>query len=211
VTPVEFDHPRGPRVLILPPLFDEANRMRRTLVQLMRRLHAQEMSVVLYDLPGTGDSAIASVDARFEDWAAFVAETGAYTATIAVRGGAILDRYVDVEHRWRLAPETGARVLRDMVRATAMSEKITAAELEARARAEPTRLAGTMVHPALFTALQAAAPSDDPAARTVTLGDGDNQIAGSPLWRRAEPGEDDVLLDAMFTDILIWMRACGVL
>ena len=44
--------------------------------------------------------------------------------------------------------------------------------------------------------------------RTVALGaDG---IAGTPLWLRAEPGEDAAMAEAIADDIAAWSATCGV-
>ena len=54
------------RVLLIPPLFEEANRMRRTLVLAMRALSA-DMGIVpslLPDLPGQNDSLEPTVAVR---------------------------------------------------------------------------------------------------------------------------------------------------
>ena len=200
----------APTVLVLPPLFEEANRMRRALVEVMRALDKRGIGSVLPDLPGTGDSMVATVDARFEHWAAAVAALPAMTATVAVRGGALLDGFARTAGRWRLAPESGARVIRDMIRATALSSDVTAAVLEARARDEPTRLAGNILHPSLVAALQTAVPGEDGTIRTVTLGEGPDSLPGAPLWRRAEPGDDAELVVAMADDIATWVDQCGL-
>lgn len=205
----------GRTVLILPPLFEEANRTRRLLVQTMRSLATKGIASLLPDLPGMNDSMVATADARFEHWLLAVesvaATVGKPLLTAAVRGGALLDGIGDA--KWRLAPETGARLLRDMVRATAMSAGVKATDLEAQARGCPTRLAGSTIDPALYTSLAAAAPSDKGAIRTVRLTDdpasADARLPGTPLWRRAEPGDDAALAEAMAADIADWVRTCA--
>jgi hypothetical protein len=111
-----------------------------------------------------------------------------------------------------LAPESGERLLRDMVRATALSRGIVASELDRLARAEPMRLAGNIVSPAVYSSFADAAPilgnyrtarlEDDVANRDVTL-------SGSKLWRAAEPGEDELLVTAAAADIATWVETCG--
>lgn len=198
-------------LLILPPLFEEANRTRQFLVTVMRRLADSGIATALPDLPGCNDSPVATVDARFENWRSAVAELVARLrpcAVAAFRGGALLDGAVDTVPRWRLAPESGARVVRDMVRSTAMGSGVKASVLEARARTEPTRLAGNLLHPALYTVLEIAIVEG--SARTVRLtddaGDADARIDGSPLWRRAEPGTDATLVDGVVADLCAWLR-----
>ena len=208
----------GPTILILQPLFEEANRTRRLLADVMRGLAARGIESVLPDLPGTNDSPVATADARFTDWSAAVTALAATlpvpSFTVSIRGGALLDGFAGAGWRWRLAPETGARLLRDMVRATAMTGGAKAGELEATARTQPTRLAGNVIDPALFAALEASVPEAAETVRVARLagdaGDADVLLPGTPLWRRAEPGEDDVLAAAMIDDIAQWVASCAV-
>ncbi len=211
---LSFGPEGAPRVLILPPLFEEANRTRHFLVEIMRGLASAGIASILPDLPGTNDSPVATMDARWAGWQEAVAALPAPIATVAVRGGALLDGFAATSHHWRLVPETGARLLRDMVRATAMTAGVKASELEATARAQPTALAGNLIHPELFVALENAVPHDQGTIRTVRLEDdaaaADALLAGTPLWRRAEPDHDPALANAVVTDIAEWMRSCGV-
>ena len=190
----------GPTILLIGPLFEEANRMRRLLVETMRGLASHGVASVLPNLPGMSDSPVATVDTRFVDWcdavAAVVATLPPPVMTVAVRGGALLDAAGHA--RWRLAPTSGASVLRDMVRATALSAGRKTAELAATARAVPTRLAGNVLHPLLYAALSEAEIVGD--AQLAAL-------AGTP-WRRAEPGDDDAFVAAMVADIVDWSKTC---
>lgn len=206
----------GPTILILPPLFEEANRMRRILVQVMRGLAERGIGSALPDLPGTNDSLVATVDARFEDWGVAIAALADTLPrpllTVAVRGGALLDGFAQADARWRLAPESGKRLLRDMLRATALTGGVKAGELEAQARISPTRLAGNLIHPDLFVALDAAQP-DAVEARIAAIGETlvepDVTFDGSPPWRRAEPEDDTALVSAMVDDIAQWAKTCA--
>ena len=203
-----------PVILVLQPLFEEANRMRRVLVEVMRGLAQHGYATVLPDLPGTNDSAIATVDARFEHWAEAVRSVSAEVtpiATIAVRGGALLDGRATGMPHWRLSPETGTRLLRDMVRATAVSAGLKTSDFDIQARTSPEQLVGNLIHPELYTAINAAR-FDTVDARTVRLegdtGHADLHIPGAPPWRRAEPGDDPTLVAAMVDDIATWANTC---
>ncbi len=210
---VRFGPEDAPLLLVLQPLFEEANRTRHFLVEIMRGLAAAGIASMLPDLPGTNDSCVATVDARFADWGTAIGALPAPFATISLRGGALLDGFTATDLHWRLAPETGARLLRDMVRASAMAAGIKAGELEAAARTEPTALAGNMIHPDLFIALEAAVPAMSGTIRTVRLeneaGDADARLGGTPLWRRAEPDHDAALAAAVVADIAEWVTSCG--
>ena len=52
------------------------------------------------------------------------------------------------------------------------------------------------------------------ATRTVRLNNdlaqADHRVLGTPLWRRAEPGEDSALAAALITDLTLWARQCAV-
>lgn len=205
----------GPTILILPPLFEEANRMRRILVQVTRGLAGQGVATALPDLPGMNDSMVPTVDARFEHWGAAVtalAETlPRPVLTVAIRGGALLDGFAKPEARWRLSPESGKRVLRDMLRATALTSTIKAGDLEEQARTASVRLAGNLIHTELFAALDKA-EVETVEARVAAIGETmaacDISFAGSPSWRRAEPEDDPALVAAMVDDIVSWTKIC---
>ena len=199
----------GPMVLILPPLFEEANRTRFFLVEVMRGLAGHGIVSLLPDLPGTNDSLVPTIDARLADWRDAVAALPVPIATVALRGGALLDDAARTDRHWRLAPEGGGRLLRDMIRATAITSRLKAAEIEASARTNPTTLAGSDLHPELFVALHSAAPVVGGAVRTARLDDdaaeADVRIMGTPLWRRAEPDHDPLMAEAMVADLTSWL------
>lgn len=211
---LRFGPDDAPTVLVLPPLFEEANRTRHFLVEVMRGLAAAGIASILPDLPGTNDSPVATVDARLADWQAAIAALPGPALTVSLRGGALLDDFAATDLHWRLAPETGARLLRDMVRATAITAGIKAGELEATARTQPTALAGNVLRPDLFSALEKTVPGESGTIRTVRLdedaGEADAQVGGLPLWRRAEPDHDPALAAAVVRDIADWMTSCGV-
>jgi hypothetical protein len=204
VTPItlKFGASASRQLLILPALFEEANRMRRFTVQLMRALEMHDIGSTLVDLPGQGEDSNALADVTVADWQQAVDAVAATLtkplSTVAIRGGALLDRHSD--RRWRLAPDTGARLLRDLVRATAMSSGSSASELDTKLRMGPIRLAGNLISPTLYTELLEADLKGD--ARTPDL-------SGKKLWRSAEPDDDPALVDAALADIREWLEACG--
>ena len=188
----------GPALLLLPPLFEELNRTRALLATAMRALAAEGFSCWLPDLPGTGESERALEEVGWEDWrqataAAF--ETAGAVATIALRGGALLDHPSPA--RWRFAPAPGASLARDLARAGLMTEGG----------------GGYAPSEALLAALGAAEPVSGAAVRTVRLAtdraEAELKLEGPPLWRRAEPQNNYELAGAMASDIGQWVRACG--
>jgi hypothetical protein len=188
-------------IAVLPALFEEANRMRRFTVSVMRSLGDKGIGTALHDFPGTGESETALRDVSLADWQRFATELAElYPASIAFRGGCLLD--APFKHRWQLAPESGERLLRDMVRATAFSAGATAAELDAQARAESVRLAGNMFNPGLYAALHEATSAPGASAST---------IEGPKLWRLAEPGDDPAYAAAVADEIAEWVTSCGII
>jgi hypothetical protein len=186
-------------LLVLPALFEEANRMRRFTVSVMRYLGTRGIGTILPDLPGTGDSEMRLCDASLADWHDAVSALAEQASgSVAIRGGALLDGALG--RRWRLAPDSGERLLRDMIRATALSGGLSAADLDRQARAQPTRLAGNMLSPDLYTALHAATPVEGAHVATVE---------GPKLWRSAEPSDDPEFARVVADDIASWITTCG--
>ena len=211
---LRFGEPGWTTIVVLQPLFEEANRIRAILVAVMRELAETGIASILPDLPGMGDSPVATINARFEHWTEAVGSLSRTLPqppmTVAVRGGALLDSFADASARWRLAPENGGRLLRDMIRATALTAGEKAGEVEQRAQSEPTRLAGNTIHPDLFAALERASCLSGPNVRTVGLDErADVAIAGTAIWRRAEPTQDAVLVAGMVGDIRQWVSQCA--
>lgn len=60
---VAFDQARARRVLVCPAWFDEANKLRRFTVEVMRRLDKAGIDSFLPDLPGCNDS-VARLDTQ---------------------------------------------------------------------------------------------------------------------------------------------------
>ena len=186
-------------LLILPALFEEANRMRRFTVSVMRNLADRGIGTILPDLPGAGESEQSFADVTMDDWRAAVSSlTDDIFGSVAIRGGCLMDG--TIAHRWRLAPENGERLLRDMVRATAFSMGVSASEIDEQARSAPTRLAGHLLSPALYSALHDAIPVDSAYITSVE---------GKKLWRAAEPGDDPEFARLIADDISAWAKSCA--
>ncbi len=185
------------QLLVIEPLFEEANRCRRLIAQVMRKLDAAGVSAAIAELPGTGESLVPIADVRLQDWRRAVAEyRPAFVASF--RGGALIDDAPGCNQVWRFAPETGARIVRDLRRAALTS-------------GNDTLLAGHSLSAGFLVDLEAAGPTG--IARTVRLASdaagADVNVEGSPLWRRAEPGEDPALAEALSNDLLAWMTSCA--
>lgn len=216
---LRFDPAGAPRatVLIVPPLFDEANRLRRTLVLAMYALAADRFSTVLPDLPGQNESLVAleAVDlARWQDGLAEVAASLDGPVVVgSIRGGALIDHRVKAAAWWRLAPVGGASLLRTMMRARVAADREAGIEssldsLQEAAKAAPLLLAGNALSPAMVAQLGSAEAQPVEPLRSIGLGA--EGIAGTPLWLRAEPGEDATMAAAIAADIIAWSRTCGI-
>ena len=204
-------------VVIIPPLFEEANRTRRTLVLAMRALAADGFAVMLPDLPGQNESIVPLADVDLERWRDALAETttgiDGPLVMASVRGGALIDHRAKADVWWRLAPVGGASLLRTLMRARVAADReaglATSLEsLQAAAQSDALLLAGNALSPAMVAQLGAAEAQPVEPLRSIALGtDG---IAGTRLWLRAEPGEDAAMAGAIAADIAAWSRACGI-
>ncbi len=193
----------GPQVIVLQPLFEEMNRCRALVSALCRGLARHGISCWLPDLPGTGESPRALEGVRWAEWQEAVrsvderirTQTGRSPASIALRGGALLDGAIE-SRRWRLTPTSGRSLLSDLRRSALMGG------------GDPSAPAGYRLGPELTQSLQAADCVDGSNTRTIRLGSddrpADRQVEGSPVWRRPEPTADPALADILITDIASW-------
>lgn len=189
------------QIIIIEPLFEEANRCRRLLVSVMRGLAANGIGSVLPDLPGTGESLVDIRDVAFSDWheaLGTVVEMVQPVVIASLRGGALLERGLPAKGYWRFAPETGTRIVRDLRRTQLSGSAL---------------YAGHAINDAFLAALEVAPTVPVAPLRTVRLesdaADADAKIAGSPLWRRAEPGDDPELAAALAADLTDWVTQCA--
>lgn len=189
---VAFDRGRERRILILPALFDEANKLRRFTVETMRRLDAAGCDSFLPDLPGCNESPAPLAAQTLRSWqdaaAAAAAHFGA-TEALAIRGGALC---APVElPAWRYAPATGASILRAMLRARAIASKEagvdeTRESLLEQGRETGLELAGYRLGAAMVRELETAEPTGGAALANIAQSD----LGGAGLWLRAEPDHD---------------------
>ncbi|MGV3510569.1 MAG: hypothetical protein ACO1OX_01060 [Novosphingobium sp.] len=183
-----LDRDRKRRLLIVPPLFDEANRMRRMLVDTMRLLDDAGIDTFLPDLPGCNESLQRFEAQSLHGWrSAMQLAAGHFRAThvLAVRGGALV--FPNMLPGWALEPAKGATILRQMIRARTIAarevgvQEDSAALLE-RGRTEGLELAGWPCGASLIAGLETALPQVE-GHHLVTQG----QLGGGGLWLRAEP------------------------
>ena len=196
-----------PIVVAALPLFEEANRTRQFMVTILRALAAAGIASVLPDLPGTGDSIVVTHASRLADqrdaYGDLIRQLGARCYALAIRGGALVDVGAPVAGRWHFAPQSGGEVVRelDRMRATARTE-----------RTDDGNYAGNTLSATMLADIRDASLHRGGAQRTVRL-DTDPRVAdakypGSPLWRRAEPGNDILLAQKLAADISQWTASC---
>ena len=206
-------------ILFVPPLFEEANRTRRTLVLAMRALAADGFATLLPDLPGQNESLVPLEQVDLASWQSALADAAATIdgplVIASLRGGALIDHHAKAAARWRLAPVGGASLLRTLMRARVAADReagVTSSldSLQTEAATAPLLLAGNRLSPAMIAQLGTAETRPVAPLRTVTLGNGADAITGTPLWLRAEPGEDAAMAAAIAADIAAWSTTCGI-
>jgi len=216
---LRFGPDDAPKLLILPPLFDEANRVRHLMVECARTLGELGVASLLPDLPGCNESPAPLEHASISLWqAALIAcaeQLGPISHVASIRGGALIDGALGDLPRWRLAPVKGGQLLRTMLRTRIASDReagiaSSSDALMESARAHGIELAGNSLSPCMIRELDSAAPAGGGAIRLVRFADDplecDGRIDGAPLWLRAEPAHDPAMAAAMAQDIAGWMR-----
>ena len=202
------------RILIIPPLFDEMNRMRRVCVSAMHDLAMRGVGSVLIDLPGCNESLAPLGDQSLNSWRDAVEACAVQlsaTHIAAIRGGALVDDgHPDLPH-WRLAPVKGASLLKTMIRTRIAGEKeagssVSEAQLMTLAETAPIELAGNMLGSEMVAQLAIAEPVALANLTERKLGE---EIIGPPLWLRAEPQQDADFAANIAADLDRWSASCG--
>lgn len=196
---VAFDRGRRARVLILPAWFDEANKLRRFTLGVMRRLDAAGIDTFLPDLPGCNESLVPLDHQTIAGWrSAAMAAAGQLGAThvLAIRAGALIAP-ADLPG-WHYAAHSGPKLLRGMIRAAVIAARESGNAQSSDALMEQGRDAGLVlggwpISAAMIRSLETAQPS---------LASGQSDIAqsavgGPGLWLRAEPDDDPAQADRL--------------
>ncbi|MFM5954635.1 MAG: hypothetical protein ACKOPE_10100 [Novosphingobium sp.] len=204
-----FDQGRSKRLLIAPALFDEANRMRRFTVEVMRRLDGSGLDCFLPDLPGCNESERDLALIEPEDWRmALEAAARHFGAThvLAIRGGGLL--LPPKLPGWHYAPIKGSSLIKTLLRARIIASREAgveenAAELMETARELGIDLAGWSLSGEMLRQLdQMVAPK-----RGDLIPIDHETLGGSPLWLRAEPDENPDQADALAAIIAVAFAA----
>lgn len=194
----------APAILFVAPLFEEMNRTRALIADVMRLLAALGHGCWLPDISGTGESLRALGDVQWSDWrhdvtsaCAYVAEKASQPLIASLRGGALLDDAAAGSGWWRFSSADGASLTRDMVRAG-----LAGVEWAGYAPSDALKADLAAATPALVAPLRTARLATDRAPA-------DGRLDGPALWRRSEPGHSDELAEAIAADIHAWSRACA--
>jgi hypothetical protein len=205
------------RIIIIPPLFDEMNRMRRVIVSAMRDLAARNIASFLPDLPGCNESSALLRDQDMAGWRESIAaasqQCGA-THVAAFRGGCLLDDAVPYVPKWRLSPVKGASLLKTLLRARIASSKESGASetsesLIIKGQETGVELAGNWFSPNMFSSLQNAEVAPNDLAYEAILGDGEANVRGGALWLRAEPQDDPAMAASIALCVDQWSASCA--
>ncbi len=214
-------HGDGPHIVLLaPPFFDEANKMRHFMVQTMRALATHHaISAILPDLPGTLESQRPLADISLTDWqialSDVISQHGAITHIAALRAGCEAIGHIDYLPQWHLAPVNGWRQIRTLARAQLASTRETGQAV--RSLKDMTddvlengaHLAGYDISAKMAAALEAGVKPAS-AHRVQLMGDdkpADSRINGTSLWLRVEPGHDENMAQAMAKNIAQWIAS----
>ena len=156
-----FDKARKLRLLVIPPLFEEANKFRHQVTEIMRRLDEAGVDCFCPDLPGCNESL-----------APFAAQTLAGWREAATRASAYFPRRMSLRCApdvwlapeslpgWLYAPAKPATVLRTMLRARAQisareaGREVTANDLLAQGYENGIELPDGRSDPALVAELE---------------------------------------------------------
>ncbi|MFT4056997.1 MAG: hypothetical protein QM681_21005 [Novosphingobium sp.] len=200
------DSGRKHRLLIVPALFDESNKLRRFTVEVMRRLDLAGIDSVLPDLPGCNES-LQPLEAQtptcWLDAASAAARHFGATHVLGIRGGSLFTpQSLPMFH---YAPVKAAAILRQMLRARILSAHEAGREesREALTQAAATygvTLAGYQFGADFYRGFEPMVP-----AATATL-ISQEEIGGSGLWLRAEPDENPAQADALSTILVQALR-----
>lgn len=203
-----FDATRAWRLLIVPALFEEANRLRRLTVEVMRRLDGAGIDSFLPDLPGGNESLQPLAEQSPELWRQAMAAAAAHfgaTHILGMRGGALI--MPAGLPGWHYAPVNGASMLRQMFRARILADREAGRDetqegLMAVGREQGIDLSGYRLGPGFLAEFESLKPLATPNVQTIDQA----MVGGGGLWLRAEPGEDRTQADALAAILAIGIK-----
>ncbi len=205
-----FGDDNHPTILFVQPFFEEGNRTRLIIAKVMRAVAAAGFRTILPDLPGCGESSKPLDAVSLDDWRGALKSAAVHFGNpamiVSFRSGALIDEAATALHIWRCAPESGARLVRDLMRTRLTASKTEESE-------EAITLAGNVLSRTLLAELATTEPAQHDSVRIARLttdgADADVRLEGSPIWRRSEPGDDPALRASITADIIDWATKCA--
>ncbi|WP_114520084.1 hypothetical protein [Altererythrobacter sp. ZODW24] len=203
---VAFESGAKHRILVLPALFDEANKTRHHTIEIMRRFEGAGVDSVLPDLPGINESLAPLAEQTMESWQAAARAAALHfqsTHVLTIRAGALLTPMG--LSGWRYAPSGGKQAIRAMIRARTIASREAGIEeksddLVKSGETDGIDLAGYQLGAAMFRGLAAAETPDAGGLTDIAQSD---LGAGGGLWLRAEPDYDAAQADALAAIIIM--------
>jgi hypothetical protein len=188
----------GPCLLVLPALFDEANKTRHFTVEVMRALARRGIASVLPDLPGCNESLAPFPDQTLTGWQSAATEAARQLAAshvLTIRAGAL---FAPDLPGWIYAPLAGPSALRALLRARVLSSREggvteTIDGLLDHGRTVGLDLAGYSFSAEMVSELADAALPVSTRLNEIRQAD----VGGAGLWLRAEPDHDPAQADAL--------------
>lgn len=226
---LRFGPDGAPVVVVALPLFEEANRVRAFAVKICRLLAKRGIASILPDLPGQGESVVATEDVRLatlrEGFGAAVEQfyrEGLRVYSASITNGALVDTDAHSLGRWHLSPVSGRDVLQGLARILgAAGREHDVRQLrhidQADERAFPIEIAGNLIGGTMLEdlnrdrstyALDGVGIPRRVVRLETDLGGAHRHVPGAPVWRRAEPGNDPALAVLLADDIAGWVAAC---
>ena len=184
---VWFDEDREKRLLVVPALLDEANKLRRLTLDTMRALDGLGVDSFLPDLPGTNESIAGLIEQDIDCWRSAISAAAEHfraTHVLALRGGALC---VDTSlPRAHYAPVAGSKIVRNLLRGHLIGEREAGRDMgqeEAvqQAFTDGLRMGGYDCSASMWRGIDAALPGN--AHRLIEQA----ELDGPALWLRSEP------------------------
>ena len=195
---LEWEGDSSHRILILPALLDEANKLRRFTVEVARRLAGSGHACLIPDLPGQNESTAPQVEQSLDSWqtaAARAAERWGATHVLSLRSSAMIapDR-----PGWRYAPVGSKTHLRSLLRSRTIAAREagrteTAEDLMRMGLIYGLELAGFDLSPEMISQMANSDLIEPENMRDIPQAD----LGGPGLWLRAEAGFDAQQADAL--------------
>ncbi len=211
---ISFSRNRAVRVLVLPAWFDEANKLRRFTLAVMRLLDQAGIDSFLPDLPGCNES-LAPLEAQtLEHWRASAraaARQVAATHVLAVRTAMLIAP--TALPGWAYAAQPGSALLQRMVRARLLAAREAGRheerdDLIQQGAERGLSLAGWPIGSALFAAM-AASGEARPHAGLAAIEQ--SELGGGGLWLRSEPAHDPAQASALAARLVSDLRTSQAL